>query len=79
MANQEEQVQTTAAEQPTNAANLTLQDLVLVAQIIQLSSQRGAFRAEELSEVGNFYNKLINFLQSTGALKPANSEENKND
>ena len=54
-----------------SAPNLTLQDLVLVAQIIQLTTQRGAFKAEELADVGGLYNKLITFLQSTGALTPA--------
>jgi len=57
-----------AAQQP--APSLTLQDLVLVAQIIQLTTQRGAFKAEELADVGGLYNKLIAFLQSTGALTP---------
>ena len=62
------------------APSLTLQDLVLVAQIIQLTSQRGAFKAEELADVGGLYNKLIAFLQSTGALTPppaAPTEETK--
>jgi hypothetical protein len=57
------------------APSLTLQDLVLVAQIIQLTSSRGAFKAEELSDVGGLYNKLVTFLQSTGALTPAASTE----
>ena len=64
-----DQNNTTEQEQP--APSLTLQDLVLVAQIIQLSSQRGTFRAEELADVGQLYNKLVTFLQSTGALVPA--------
>jgi hypothetical protein len=51
--------------------SLTLQDLVLVAQIIQLATQRGAIRAEEMEQVGGLYTKLIAFLQSTGALTPA--------
>jgi hypothetical protein len=65
------------AQQP--ASSLTLQDLVLVAQIIQLTTQRGAFKAEELADVGGLYNKLIAFLQSTGALTPppAPTEETK--
>lgn len=70
MANEQEQAQ---------PASLTLQDLVLVTQIIQISSQRGAFRAEELANVGTLYNKLIVFLQSTGAITPATPEETKND
>jgi hypothetical protein len=53
------------------APSLTLQDLVLVAQIIQITSQRGAFKADELADVGGLYNKLVTFLQSTGALTPA--------
>ena len=66
---------TQAVEQPVQeqqpAPGLTLQDLVLVAQIIQLTSQRGAFKAEELEQVGGLYNKLVAFLQSTGAIAPA--------
>jgi len=62
-------------EQPT-APNLTIQDLITVAQIIQVSSQRGAFRAEELQNVGGLYNKLIAFLESVGAItKPENAQE----
>ena len=58
----------------TAAPSLTLQDLITVAQIIQLSSQRGAFRAEELEGIGGLYNKLIAFLQSVGALQPAEAQ-----
>lgn len=56
---------------------LTIQDLVLVAQIIQLTSQRGAYRAEELANVGNLYNKLVAFLESVGAIsrQPQEPEE----
>ena len=74
MAKKEKQVEAPVqTEQPAQqpAPSLTLQDLVLVAQIIQLTSQRGAFKAEELESVGGLYNKLIAFLQSTGALAPA--------
>lgn len=78
MAKQEQPQETTAEEAQTTAASLTLQDLVLVAQIIQIGSQRGTFRAEELADVGNLYTKLIAFLQATGALTPA-TEETKND
>jgi hypothetical protein len=60
-----------AQQEQAQAPSLTLQDLVLVAQIIQLSSQRGSYRAEEMEQIGGLYNKLITFLQSTGALTPA--------
>lgn len=77
--NQEQQAPVTEQQVPS----LTLQDLVLVAQIIQLSSKRGAFQAGELADVGTLYNKLVVFLQTTGALVPADQqakqEETKND
>jgi hypothetical protein len=73
MAKKEQTVAPAAEQQETQqpAPSLTLQDLVLVAQIIQLTSSRGAFKAEELADVGGLYNKLIAFLQTTGALAPA--------
>lgn len=64
-----EQVGNQPADQTT--PSLSLQDLIVVAQIIQLTSQRGAFKAEELQNVGTLYNKLIAFLQSVGAIAPA--------
>lgn len=76
MANEETQIQAeSTASNQTAQPNLTLQDLILVAQIIQLSSQRGAFRAEELANVGGLYNKLIAFLQSAGAIAPASDQK----
>ena len=69
--------ETTVVEEPTSAdsaapeqtpPSLALQDLILVAQIIQLTSSRGAFKAEELQNVGVLYNKLIAFLDSVGAI-----------
>ena len=66
--------QTQAGQQP---AGLSLTDLITVTQIIQLSSQRGAFRAEEMGQVGALYTKLVAFLQSTGALTPPDAEGKK--
>ena len=61
-------VDTTAAPAP---AQLSLQDLLLAAQIINLCSSRGAFKAEELEQVGGLYNRVVTFLQASGALQPA--------
>lgn len=74
---QAEQVQATEQPSQEQAVGITLQDLVFVAQIIQLTSQRGAYKAEELEGVGSLYNKLIAFLQSTGAISPAAPQEEK--
>lgn len=62
------------AQQP--GPGLNVQDLITVAQIIQVGAQRGAFRADEMTNVGTLYNKLIAFLQSVGAInqpEPAGS------
>lgn len=61
----------------TQPQGLTLQDLVLVAQIIQMSTSRGVFRAEDLLQVGSLYTRLVAFLESTGAISktPAPAEE----
>lgn len=61
--------------QQPSAPTLTIADLSAIAQIIQISSTRGAFRAEELASIGNIYNKLIAFLDSAGAInKQADAE-----
>lgn len=62
----------TDAEQPQEAVEtLSLQELDQIAQVIDLASQRGAFRGGELSAVGALYNKLIQFLSSVKAQQEA--------
>lgn len=43
--------------------SIGLQDLQLLAQIVDLASQRGAFRGNELTQVGGVFDKLTVFLQ----------------
>mgnify|MGYP003687708357 CR=1 FL=1 len=59
------------------ASGLSLQDLILVAQIINLTSQRGAFQSDEMALVGVFYNNLVQFLHSVGAITTNNPTEEK--
>ena len=42
--------------------SIGLQDLQLLANIVDLASQRGAFRGNELSQVGAVFDKLSTFL-----------------
>lgn len=49
--------------------NLTIADLILTAQIIQAAAPKGLFKAEELKVVGDFYERLMGFLESTGAIQ----------
>jgi hypothetical protein len=71
------QVETTGAvggEQSAQAAQpeLTIQDLQNLRAIIDVASQRGAFRAAEMQAVGVAFNKLNDFLN---AVAPAKTEE----
>ena len=43
---------------------ITIADLEGLRSIIDLSCTRGAFRAEEMQQVGELYNKLTGFLQA---------------
>ena len=57
--------QAESAPQPTGA-ELNISDLVALRNIIEVASQRGAFKATELEAVGKTFNKLNNFLESVG-------------
>ena len=43
---------------------ITVADLNLIKNIIDLASSRGAFRAGDLKEIGEVYNKLTAFLDA---------------
>ena len=67
---------TQEAVQPAqDPVTLQLQDILAAAQCIQLASTRGAFRAEEFSQVGAVYDRVIAFLKDSGALQPAPSAD----
>jgi hypothetical protein len=42
--------------------DLTVQDLQALKMIIDVASQRGTFRANEMTSVGQVYNRLTAFL-----------------
>ena len=44
--------------------NITVADLNLLKNIIDLASTRGAFRAAEMKQVGEVYEKLTAFLDT---------------
>lgn len=52
-------------EQPA-ASGLGIEDLNLMAQVLEIAGQRGAIKAEEMQVVGNLYNKLFAFLVANG-------------
>lgn len=69
--------ETTTEEQPTTqqSVSLSLNDLKVCLQIIDLCSQRGAFKPEEFQAVGVLHQKLTVFLsQSVPAAAPEQTE-----
>lgn len=53
-----------AAPAEQAAAELNISDLMALKTIVEVASQRGAFKANELEGVGKTYNKLSNFLET---------------
>tara|TARA_R110000803_G_scaffold49656_2_gene103300 strand:- start:1245 stop:1469 length:225 start_codon:yes stop_codon:yes gene_type:complete len=59
---------TTTEEQPTapqQSVSLSLNDLKVCLQIIDLCSQRGAFKPDEFQAVGALHQKLTVFLSQS--------------
>ena len=73
MSDQTTQEVGTEAQQPQ--VQLQISDILTAAQVIQLASTRGAFRAEEFSQIGVCYDRMIAFLQASGALQQATPAE----
>jgi hypothetical protein len=44
--------------------NISITDLVAIRNIMNMAAERGAFKAEEMLEVGTVYTKLNNFLEA---------------
>lgn len=62
----------TPAGAPDNkSGDLTVQDLNTIKAIIDVASQRGAFKAAEMQAVGTTYNKLEAFLNAIQAQQQA--------
>ncbi len=47
--------------------SISLNDLQVLANVVDLASQRGAFRGNELTQVGAVFDKLSTFLNQVAA------------
>ena len=70
---EEENMPAETAEAPAAPA-LGVNDLKLMANIIEVVSNRGAIKANEMAAVGSLYNNLMNFLIANGAIQTATPE-----
>lgn len=59
----------------SNQPVLNVSDLQQTVELIDICTQRGAFRAEELSAVGNLYDRLSAFLKFTTQTEEAATEQ----
>ena len=61
----EQETQNSAPEAPS----LSLQDLVILLNVVRATAERGAIKADEMSAVGTVHDKLVKFLQASGAIQ----------
>jgi len=54
-------------EQPAGTGGLTISDLRVLKMCVEAGSSRGAYQANEMSTVGNTYNRLAMFLAQIDA------------
>jgi hypothetical protein len=64
---QEEQENPQAAK--SESLDLNIQDLVGLKSVVDVATQRGAFKAAELEAVGKLYNRLSGFIDSVSKQK----------
>jgi len=58
--------------------NISISDLVSIRNVINLAAERGAYKAEEMLEVGTVYTKLSNFLEAVIAQSQAQEQSAEN-
>ena len=64
-----------AEQQQAGSAELTVNDLAALKQIIDVASQRGTFKPNEMVTVGQTYAKLEAFLAEIQAAQQASTQE----
>jgi len=63
-----------ASVEQQQGADLSVQDLQALKTIIDVASSRGAFKPNEMVQIGQTYNKLDSFLAAVAAQQPQSPE-----
>lgn len=63
-------------EQTNTPPSLTIADLNLLKHLLEVTAERGAYKANELRTVGEVYNKLAAFLELIAQSSEAAQSEN---
>ena len=69
-----EEVTETQATEEAAAPNLSLQDIAMMVQIIDICSKRGGFEGPELEQVGGVRNRVAAFLAATAPPQEGQAE-----
>ena len=64
-------VETPVETAPVAAPQLNINDLIAMRNVIDVVTKRGAFQANELSSVGQLFDKLNTFLDAAQKAQPA--------
>jgi hypothetical protein len=64
----------TEVTQESPKPELNLNDLAAIRNLIEVVTQRGAFKANELSAVGVLFDKINAFLEAAQAAQPKTPE-----
>ena len=68
-------VETPVEAAPVAAPELNINDLIAMRNVIDVVTKRGAFQANELSSVGQLFDKLNTFLDAAQKAQPAASAQ----
>lgn len=70
--------QTTEAQENVEvpqAPELSIADIITLKQVVEVATARGAFRAQELTQVGRVYDRVNNWVQTVAPQPEENSTE----
>jgi hypothetical protein len=59
--------------------NLSIADIALLKQIVEVASSRGAFKADELSQVGAVYDRVTQWLAAVTTEAETDEESDQGD
>ena len=59
--------------------NLSIADIAMLKEIVEVASQRGAFKADELTQVGAVYDRVTQWLTAVTEQNEPNEESDQGD
>lgn len=63
-------------DQDNTEVALSVKDIILLKTVVEIASTRGAFKANEMSEVGQLYDRVNAWCESVAQSSAENANEN---